>query len=66
VVAIVMARPSPIGRVLPKNTVSPMPMAATMDSASSAKVVADIATSTAAPGSVTTQPPRSVPMVTDP
>ena len=61
VVAIVMARPRPIARVLSKKTVSPMAIAATIETASSANVVHDIVTSAAAPSPAITHTTSSAP-----
>jgi len=60
--------------VLSKNTLSPMPMAATIETTSTRNVVPDIATSTRGPSVSTTQisssapaiPERTALMVTEP
>jgi len=61
VVAMVMARPSPIARVLSKNTESPTAMAATIEILRNANVVHDIATSVPGPSLTLTQAASSVP-----
>ena len=59
--AIVIARLRPMARVLSKNTVSPMPMAATIETVSCRKVARDIAISTCGPSIVITTISRSTP-----
>jgi hypothetical protein len=60
-VAIVMARLSPMARVLSKNTVSPMPMAATIETVSCTKVARDIAVSVPGPSITMTTTRSSAP-----
>ena len=69
-----MARPSPMARVLSKNTLSPMPIAATIETTSTRRVGPDIVSRTPGPSVRTTQPSSSTPampertalMVTEP
>ena len=59
--AIVIARPSPMARVLSKKTVSPTPIAATIETTSKTNVAPDIVTRAAGPFTTTTQASSSVP-----
>ena len=54
-----------MARVLSKNTVSPMPMAATIEKASTRNVVPDIATSAPGPSVAITASASSVPAMPD-
>src|SRR5437867_675730 len=56
-----MARPSPSARVDSKNTVSPIAIAATIESASSPRALVDAAANAPTPAVAATQPIRSAP-----
>src|SRR5438552_5916760 len=56
-----MARPSPSARVDSKNTVSPIAIAVTIESASSPRAPVDAAANAPTPAVAVTQPSRSAP-----